>query len=330
MMNISVVVPTYNRVDRLKKTIQSLENQTYPKNDFEVIIVSDGSTDGTDEYLSSINTPLQLTYLRQNNQGPAAARNEGIKNAQGDIILFIDDDIVATPELIAEHYASHQLFGQDAVVIGPMISPDGYPLLPWIQWEQTLLTRYYREMLDHHFEPSPRQFYTGNASIATRYLRDCGGFDTTFRRAEDVELAYRLNDLKLHFYFNEKAVGYHYAERSYQSWENIAYAYGKNDVIFTIQKKRTWLLPVLFKEYHLRHLFVRGLMRICLDRPFLSKLALRFFKGIMTISNQMKVSKITQYACSAIFNLRYYQGLCDELGGREKFFDGIAHAEKEK
>ena len=74
--------------------MSALENQTYPQDAFEVIIVADGCSDGTIEYLQTLTTPLRLTYVASENRGVAAARNRGIQEATREYIVFIDDDVV--------------------------------------------------------------------------------------------------------------------------------------------------------------------------------------------------------------------------------------------
>src|SRR6516165_9610456 len=104
---VSVVIPTFNRLARLQQVLAALSAQTYPRDRFEVVVVSDGSTDGTDEFLAEAAAPFELTVVTQPNQGPAVARNRGVASARGSIVLFIDDDVVATPALVQEHVAGH-------------------------------------------------------------------------------------------------------------------------------------------------------------------------------------------------------------------------------
>src|SRR2546422_431865 len=108
MLSISIVIPTYNRLDRLKRVLAALEYQTYAHAYFEVIVVSDGATDGTNEYLSTVETPLNLATVIQPNKGVAAARNRGVERASGDIVLFLDDDVIPVPQLLAEHLHIHR------------------------------------------------------------------------------------------------------------------------------------------------------------------------------------------------------------------------------
>ena len=89
--HISVVVPTYNRVGRLRQVITALEQQAYPSDAYEVIIISDGSTDSTREAVGSVRD-ARVKYLYQSNTGQAIARNSGAAQAQGDYLVFLDHD----------------------------------------------------------------------------------------------------------------------------------------------------------------------------------------------------------------------------------------------
>ena len=327
-MKISVVLPTYNRLDRLQRVLRGLAQQTMPLDQFEVIVVSDGSTDGTDAYLENLlavdgRTPLQLTAVFQPNQGVAATRNHGIRYANSPLILFIDDDVMPASHLLAAHWDAHQQYGPDAIVMGPMLTPDDFDMAPWVQWEQAMLMKQYDDMQAGRWQPTARQFYTGNTSLARCHLEAVGGFDAAFRRAEDVELAYRLAQHGLCFYFEANAVGYHYAERSFNAWQEIPYVYGRNDVIFTHDKGQAWLLPTIFKEFRGRHPFIRGLAKLCLDRQWLSQTVIRGLKETAVFAHKLGSSPIPRMAYSGIFNLRHYQGIADELGGRSQFFTAL-------
>lgn len=320
MPKVSIILPTYNRLPRLEKVLAGLAAQTYPLMSMEVVIVSDGSSDGTNTFLQAYVAPLRVRPLVQANQGPAAARNLGLQVAQGELILFLDDDVVPAPQLVAEHVATHQRQQSDVVVLGPMLTPQDVTLKPWVAWEQAMLYKQYDDIAAGRWVPTARQFYTGNASLARRHLLAIGGFDTTLRRAEDVELAYRLADRGLSFVFNDRAVGYHYADRSFAAWLQTPYQYGRNDVIFARDRGQRWLLPKIMEEFQQRHSLVKGLTRLCLSRRKLSKLAIQGFCRAATASNHAGMRALSQQIYSGIFNLRYYQGVADELQGRQHFF----------
>ncbi|MEI6179642.1 MAG: glycosyltransferase family 2 protein, partial [Chloroflexales bacterium] len=146
-----------------------------------------------------------------------------------------------------------------------------------------------------------------------------GGFDERFRRAEDVELAYRLAKLDLHFVFNPQAIGYHYAERSYQSWLKTPYVYGRNDVIFAREHELP-ILKAMQEEFEMRNRLTQILVWACLDRPRLSQWAEGLIKALSNQFGGLGKGRLARVCYSAIFNLRYYQGVADEMGNRRRIF----------
>jgi GT2 family glycosyltransferase len=320
-LHFSVVIPTYNRVARLRYVLAALEQQAYPLDDFEVIVVSDGSTDATEAYLKALNTSMQLRWFTQTNRGPAAARNLGIKNAVGEFIVFIDDDLVPEPQLLSEHARSHRETGTNAVVLGPLLTPEGFEMTPWVRWEQEMLMKQYKAMLRGDWEASARQFYTGNASLRRSDLLAAGGFDEGFRRAEDVELAYRLADNGLVFLFNMQAAGMHFAARSFDAWLDMAYTYGRNDVIFTRDRNQKWLLPAVRKEFGERHILIRSLVRVCRGRSRLTQIAMSVLRLVAAAATFLRAGRIERRAYSGLFNLQYYNGLFSELNDVHFLFE---------
>ena len=103
MIEISVIIPTYNRAQQLRICLDALSSQTQPDADFEVVVVDDGSTDTTSTLLETLKTPYTLRFLKQEHSGQQNARNRGAQAARGRYCLFLDDDIVADPNLVTEH-----------------------------------------------------------------------------------------------------------------------------------------------------------------------------------------------------------------------------------
>ena len=319
----SVVIPTYNRVARLRHVITALEQQTYPSDAYEVVVVSDGSTDGTHAYLEALCSTMRLRWFAQPNRGPAAARNVGIQKAEGEFIVFIDDDVVPEPQLLGEHARSHREAGREVVVLGPLLTPEGFEMAPWVRWEQDMLMKQYSAMLRGDWSATARQFYTGNASLRRSHILAVGGFDEGFRRAEDVELAYRLADKGLDFAFNMQAEGMHFAERSFRAWLDAAYIYGRNDVIFTRDRNQKWLLPRVRQEFQDRHTLIRLLVRLCRGRPRISQIVTAALKLTADAATRLRANNVERRAYSALFNLQYYNGLFDELDDMHFLFKGL-------
>jgi GT2 family glycosyltransferase len=323
MIKISVVIPTFNRVDRLRRVLDAFAAQTIHPTEFEVVVVSDGSTDGTDAFLRSAVTPFRLLIASGANSGPAAARNTGVGLATGDVLLFVDDDVVPQTDLVQQHVTTHGQAGTKAVVIGPMLTPPDHRPTACVRWEQAMLYKQYHAMLVGDYEPTYRQFFTGNASVARDFLLATGGFDERFRRAEDIELAYRLHDNGAHFIFNPGAIGYHFAERSYLSWIQNARAYGRNDVLFDRYYGRLHRLEIARSEFKGRHAMVRWLTRRCVGRPALGATVEWAGRVIAAAADGRAPERLTRNALTAVYNTTYYSGLAQELGGRAAFSEFV-------
>jgi GT2 family glycosyltransferase len=316
---VSVVIPTYNRVDRWPAVLRGLSTQTLDVDEFEVVVVSDGSTDGTDEFLAGSTAPYDLRFETQANGGPAAARNRGVELARGPIVVFLDDDIVATPSLIERHLRWHRESHDDLAVIGPMLSPPDVELSAPIRWEQAMLYKQYDAMARGDYEPAYRQFFTGNASVPRARLLAAGGFDLRYRRNEDVELAYRMRLDGIRFVFDADAAAYHYAERSFRSWLRNAHEYGVNDVMFAREHAEAGLLERTRQEFATRHWLVRWTTRACVARAWLEPVSEQVLRTVAVASDKVHARRITQSALSGLYNLAYYCGMAEELGGPTVF-----------
>lgn len=197
----SVVIPTYNRRDHLLRCLRSLFVQTADPAIYEIVVVDDGSTDGTGEAVERIRheAPCPLTYIRQENSGRARARNEGIRAARGRYVIFLDSDMIAGRDLVSAHLTAHA--APDRVVHGVVINTDDL--------EATI------ERPAKISDFSRAFFATGNASIEREKIIAAGLFDEDFQEYgwEDLELGYRLRRLGLRAVKAAEAVSYHLQHR---------------------------------------------------------------------------------------------------------------------
>ncbi|AOY80422.2 glycosyltransferase family 2 protein [Moorena producens JHB] len=205
---LSIVIPTYNRLPILKKCLIALEHQQIRQDsqilDYEVVLVDDGSTDGTLDWLAAHGD--QFPHVRsfaQNHAGPAAARNLGVKQALGEIIIFIDSDLVVTEHFLQSH--------ADALVQAQQrLGCDRLFTYGWVintcNFEDPTSEPY--KITDF----SAAYFATGNVAIARKWLLEAGLFDTRFQLYgwEDLELGVRLKQLGLKLIKCPEAVGYHW------------------------------------------------------------------------------------------------------------------------
>ena len=206
VVELSVIVPTFNRAERLRACLEALCEQSQPLRDVEVIIVVDGSTDGTREMLAQLKTPYALRVVEQSNQGQCAALNRGAEVAQGRYCLFLDDDIVATRHLLAEHLRSQNekggVVGIGQIAIRVPVRSDWFACgfaRGWSEHYERLNQRTKRLTYEH--------CYGGNMSVPRSAFMAVGGFALDLPRGYDVELAYRLERYGLSFVYIERAMG---------------------------------------------------------------------------------------------------------------------------
>lgn len=318
---ISVVIPTYNRCAQLERVLLGFVAQDLPPSDFEIIVVSDGSTDGTDEYLAGDSCPLDVVLVRQENQGPGVARNNGVEKSAAAIVLFVDDDVVPAPELVRVHLERHAEADERTVIIGPLLTPEDTSLEPWVEWEQRMLYKQYDAMARGDWSATARQFYTGNASLGRALFEESGGFDPTYRRGEDVELSYRLAGLDASFEFDPSARAFHHASRSYESWLSIAASYGGNDVKLWRDHGQRWLLPAARAEWGYRNPLTRFYTRRAMTNETLRNLLSGNGAEVTNLLERFGLGRAGQAVLSAIYNATYYQGLAEELGSFDDFLD---------
>ena len=212
--NLSIIIPTFNRKETLKKTLNAYLNQTASREIREVLVVDDGSRDGTSDAVLEVSkgSSVPIRYFRQmENRGPAAARNVGIHEARGTILLFGDDDIVPTPTLVAEHTAWHAACPDIATgVLGQVVwAPELHPT-PFMEWLglDGPVCGYARLSPDQ--EVGDQCNYFGLTSVKACLLQRNMFFDEELRFYEDFELIFRLRKRGFRLLYNPRAVGYHY------------------------------------------------------------------------------------------------------------------------
>ncbi|MDB5074705.1 MAG: glycosyltransferase, partial [Chloroflexi bacterium] len=208
---VTIVIPTHNRIAMLRQTLDGLAAQTYPPDHIEVVVVADGCIDRTVETLSRYNAPFALRVLELQGEGAARARNAGAAAALHALLLFLDDDIEATPYLVEAHVRAHQgARGQVVIGYSPPVSvrPSGlFEITLRNSWEEM-----FQEMRKPGHRFTYRDLLSGNVSIDAELFARVGGFDTTFNATarDDFELGARLITMGASFAFAAHAVGYHH------------------------------------------------------------------------------------------------------------------------
>jgi GT2 family glycosyltransferase len=209
-LEFSVVIPTFNRRRVLAEVLAALDTQEEAP-PFEIVVVDDGSTDGTFEWLGQRTAGRPLRQLRQQNRGPAAARNRGVEVAAGARIAFLGDDTVPEGDWLARHAARHRQTTTPA-------DGAGVAVLGYTAWHPRMrLTPFLRYINEHGLQfgyaliTDPERvpfnfFYTSNLSLAREWLL-AEPFDESFPDPawEDIEASYRLERRGLRLVYEPRA-----------------------------------------------------------------------------------------------------------------------------
>jgi len=221
-MSISVIIPTFNRGHVLGKTLRGYAEQSGDHQICEVLVVDDGSTDNTASVAQewSNNSILRVRYLKQENRGPAAARNHAIREAKGELLLLGDDDIIPSSKMVAEHVAWHHKHPEQNLGVLGLVNwaPEMNPT-PFMKWSGLYGPQFNFGLFTDGMELDFRYAYGCNLSVKAAFLAEHGVFNESIRSAgwEDLELCYRLNAHGFRLYYDSEAVGYHY---KFESFEN--------------------------------------------------------------------------------------------------------------
>jgi MoaA/NifB/PqqE/SkfB family radical SAM enzyme/GT2 family glycosyltransferase len=265
---VSVIIPTFNRSKILQNTLVSLFNQTFKG--FEVIVVDDGSTDETFDMVKGLNPPFRLRYFIQDDRGygPGRARNIGTIYAEGEIMLYLDSDVICDPRNLEEHVKVHakykRMYNHDVLVIGKRLDMHTTTAIHKQLTPETILNDFdavrriparpdLREDFFKWCNDDPSSFhapwhmiFTNNISVKRRHMLSTGLIDESFVfwSIEDQELGYRLQWLR--FVLNSDAVGYHqHHPVVYGSKEGMDKAFKYNARIFY----KKFLNPKIFEVY---------------------------------------------------------------------------------
>jgi hypothetical protein len=271
--------------------------------------------------------PFPLQVLEQTpSQGPAAARNHALSVVDAPVVLFLDDDVIPGERLIEVHAAHHAQNAQ-LVVIGTLLAPRSRQL-PWIRWEADTLLKQYEEMQAGAWLPTPRQFYTGNASVRREHVEAAGGFDQRFARGEDVDLAFRLQQRGLQFVFEPSAAGIHIARRSFRSWVTAAKEYGNVETTMGPVWGSRSLVDVKVREFQRRNKVVRRAVIFALTYPRTARALIAAGRVVGSVLAAVGLWRLSRGAYTAIFELAYWRGVEQAIGVKGGALERIASTPK--
>jgi glycosyltransferase involved in cell wall biosynthesis len=323
-LTVSVVIPTHNRCAALRRALDALGAQTYPLNLLDVVVVADGCTDDTAEMLGGYIPPFKLRVVEQETQGPAVARNRGATLATGRLLVFLDDDVQAAPQLIAVHVRAHDGC-PGRVVIGY------YPPVLQIQtgFFRGALRSWWENKFSMMCEPGHRYTYrdllSGNLSLEAETFAAIGGFDPALYCHEDYELGIRLIKAGAPLIFSTEAVGYHYETSQLSRSFRRKYDEGRADVMIGLRHPE--LRPVLplarAGSWSRLNYVLRAAAFAWPAGEKLFDVGLRFALGVF---ERLRMRDLWRRLLDNMLDYWYWRGVAQEIGAERALADFLRNA----
>jgi len=232
----SVVIPTFNRLPSLRHVLSAIgpEVRDWP-GEVEIVVVDDGSDDGTWAWLRGWSCGVPATRLRRDNAGPARARNLGVAHACGDVVLFLGDDTEPQPGWLTAHMEEHRMRSArpEIAVLGYTSFPPAGDT-PFLRWINEFGAQFGYLLIEDPGEVPFNFFYTSNISLPRRVFRDLDGFREDFPAAawEDIEFAYRATQRGLRLLYQPRARTVHHHRIRPRSFGRRQRVSGRSAAIF--------------------------------------------------------------------------------------------------
>jgi len=233
-MTFSVVIPTFRRPETLFPVLDGLAAQVGPP-EFEVVVVDDGSGDDTPQRLAAYRPSYPFRFFSQSNSGPATARNRGVREARNRVVLFLGDDTVPEPGLLAVHARAHtEPRAYPVAVLGYTTWPRGLKVSPFLHHINEYGLQFGYGLISDPDRVPFNFFYTSNVSLPRDLLVEAGLFDTSFPHAawEDIEVAYRLMQRGMRMLYRPEAVARHHHDITFASFRRRQEKAGEAAAIF--------------------------------------------------------------------------------------------------
>ncbi len=200
----SVIIPTYNRPKQLVQCLHAIRQTAYPRSGFEVLVVDDGSREPLEEIVTAFRDSISITFIKQNHAGPSAARNRGAKQAQGQYLIFTDDDCLPQADWMEK---LEQRFKQtkDCIIGGKTLNHLKHN--PYASASQMIIDVVYAY---YNADPSRAVFFaSNNLALPKDLFFQSGGFEESFTAAEDREFCDRWRGQRLKMIYAPEVIIYH-------------------------------------------------------------------------------------------------------------------------
>ncbi|MCP4419413.1 MAG: glycosyltransferase [Chloroflexi bacterium] len=231
----SIIVPTYNRPHRLAGCLRALADLNYPRDRYEVVVVDDGSLQSSEEMVLGFEGEMCADYIHQENQGPAVARNNGARRANGRFLAFTDDDCAPTASWLRQ--LASQLSSEPQKMVGGY-TRNALPRNPFSITSQLLIDYLYQHF--NRTESRARFFTSNNFALSTELFWQVGGFDETMPLAagEDREFCDRWLEKGLEMVYFPGAIIFHAHKLGAFSFWQQHFNYGRGAWHYRVLRSR--------------------------------------------------------------------------------------------
>jgi serine acetyltransferase/GT2 family glycosyltransferase len=319
----TVVIATFNRRELVETLLGELSRQTLAPDRFEVVVVDDGSAEPVGPALARLSPPYELTVVRQENAGPAAARHRGIMRARGGVIIVVDDDVRIDAGFVAAHLSGHAGEAR-RVVLGRLLPVPGTRPPLFERYQAALLDRQLAALRDGRDALRGLSLYTGNVSFRRADYLSVGGFDPAFRVSEDAELGIRLEQAGCTFQLSESASAFHASDHtSLDAWVRRSLEYGVTDSRIAekhprVQSANPWRFLFLVNPVSRPLLLSSALM------PRAGRVAAALAMRAAGAFSSVRAERVALAGATLAYGLLYFSGVGAYAGSSRAALQGLA------
>lgn len=316
--HLGVVIPVHDNSWMMPRILDALAAQAgMAGRRWHVVVVNNGSPEGLPQAIRATTFPFRLTVVDQRHTGEAWARNQGWKQADAPVVLFLDDDMVPGERLLAEHLRAHASH-PGAVVLG-LITPDAAAgPRPWLEYDCRKMTAKYAALAACE---KPSGIHAGgNFSVPVEVLERTGGFDHRIPGRDHIDLGFRLRQIGVPFVYWPAAHAREHVVVDYATWRVRHSLQGRLDVALFRDRGYGGGLLSMVACFHDRHPMNRMAVRIALSADGVGRAVIGAAAAVGEVTFRIGLRGASTACMSVIANTLYWRGVRDGLRGNFRFW----------
>ena len=328
---ISIIIPTHNRAEILKRNLLAFDHQSILIK-YEVIVVVDKCEDNTILLLDTLRKEVTypLVYFISTAGQASVARNIGAKNAKGELLIFLDDDIIPSKNFLSEHVLAQE---SNSVVIGyskPVIfpKPSLWQLNARLWWEDR-----FKEMNQAGHRFNYKDFFSGNFSISSELFGKIGGFNESLIRSEDYEFGIRLINNNVKFIFSYQVLGYHHESNDLHIWMKRVALDGGSDVVlanlYPELKNSLFIRNPLYELNKKSSSLMMEIRNYIVHNYFLLIMMLPLIKLTLSLFERLRFRFWWNKSLGILYELCYWKGVQKSFNSNKEYKKWLKGAEND-